>query len=107
MKTLITSKGNTAEATFDQRFGRAAYFCIYHSDTLKTEYIQNSNAEDEKGVGSDVAQKIIEMGVQRVISGDFGPQAYHLLNEAGIQMVIIPDEEKKIQQILRLINSNL
>lgn len=107
MKTLITSKGNTAEAAFDQRFARAAYFCIYHSDTLKTEYIQNSKAEAEKSVGSDVAQKVIEMGVQRVISGDFGPQAYHLLNEAGIQMVIMPDEEKKIQQILRLISSNL
>ena len=106
MKTLITSKGKTVEAAFDQRFARAAYFCIYHSDSHKAEFIQNKIAEAEKGVGSDVAQKIIDMGVRRVISGDFGPQAYQLLNEAGIQMVILPDAEKNIQQILSLTSSN-
>lgn len=75
MKILITSKGNKTADYFDQRFGRAKYFCIYNTDTKQTEFLKNENADAQGGAGTKTSEKVIELGIKKVISGDFGPKA--------------------------------
>jgi len=104
MKTLITSKGNSTDSLFDLRFGRGKYFCIFDNETGKTDFIENINANAQGGAGTKTSEKVIELGVKKVISGDFGPKAKDLLIKFGIQMVIISDSNKTIMEIIRTLS---
>lgn len=100
MKILITSKGEGIDSQFDLRFGRGKYFCVYDEATGNTEFHKNNNADAQGGAGTKTAEKVIELGVKKVISGDFGPKAKDLLMKFGIQMVIINDSNKTIKEII-------
>jgi predicted Fe-Mo cluster-binding NifX family protein len=100
MKILITSQGENLDSLFDLRFGRGKYFCIYDDETKKSDFIENKNANAMGGAGTKTSEQIIELGVQKVISGDFGPKAKDLLVKFGVQMVIIKDTDKTIGEII-------
>lgn len=100
MKILITSKGNNTDSHFDLRFGRGKYFCVYDNETKNIEFVENKNAEAQGGAGTKASEQIIELGVKKVISGDFGPKAKELLVKFGIQMVMIKDSDKTIMEII-------
>lgn len=100
MNTLITSTGNTLDSKFDLRFGRAKWFCMYNEEEDTFEFIENPNINLNSGVGIKTSEKIIELGAQKVISGDFGPKAKDTLNKFNIQMVIIKDDDCTIESII-------
>ncbi len=100
MKTVITSKGNNEKAKFDPRFGRAAWFCVLDEESGKSTFIENDQSEATGGAGVKAAEKIVELGIQKVISGDFGPKAKDLLDKFNIQMVIITDDQQSIKEIV-------
>ena len=100
MKTMISSSGNSLESPFDLRFGRAAWFCLFDETTGKASFFQNDYKDEFQGVGGKVVEKAVELGVTKVMSGDFGPKAKDLLERFNIQMVIIPDETKRIADIV-------
>nr|WP_321408522.1 NifB/NifX family molybdenum-iron cluster-binding protein [uncultured Carboxylicivirga sp.] len=104
MKIVITSTQNTPESTFDLRFGRASYFCIYNTDYNSIEFIENENINTKSGAGVKAAEKVIELGVSRVISGDFGPKAKDLLDKFKIQMVMLDDDSQTISSIIKQLN---
>lgn len=100
MKTVITSKGNNQNAEFDLRFGWAAWFCVVDDLSGKSIFIENEHADATGGAGTKAAEKMVELGVQKVISGDFGPKAKELLEKFNIQMVIISEHNQSIKQII-------
>lgn len=104
MKTAITSKDNKTASLFDLRFGRGAWFCVYDSETRTTEFIKNEFADAQSGAGTKAAEKMLELGVRKLISGDFGSKAKEILTQFNIQMVILDDEEKTINDIIMLIS---
>ncbi len=104
MKTVITASNNTIKATFDKRFGRAAWFCVYDEKTKEVNFHQNMHLDDSNGAGLKAAEKIIEMKTQKVISGDFGPKAKALLDKFKVQMVIFQEEDLTIGDILQKLN---
>ena len=99
MKTLISSTGNNLDSSFDLRFGRAAWFCLLNEETGETSFYENENKEASHGAGTKVVEKVVELGVTRVISGDFGPKAKELLEKFNIQMVLLSDDSKSIADI--------
>ncbi len=106
MKTVITASNNSIKATFDKRFGRAAWFCVFDENTKEVNFYQNMHIDASNGAGLKTAEKIIEMKVQKVISGDFGPKAKDLLDKFKIQMVILQEEDLTIGDILEKLNKN-
>ena len=102
-KTIITSTGNNTESQFDKRFGRAKYFCIYDTKTGETEFIENENVNAQGGAGTKTVEKMVELNVSKVISGDFGPKAKDLLDKFNIQMVIIQDDGISITDVINKI----
>lgn len=104
MKTLITSQGDSTDSYFDLRFGRGKYFCIYDGETGKIEFVKNVNADAQGGAGTKTSEVVIELGVKKVISGDFGPKAKDLLMKFGVQMIIISDSNKTIMEIIRTLS---
>ena len=101
MKTVITSTDNKINAEFDKRFGRAAWFCVFDDETSQTAFYDNSNLSAQHGAGSKAAEKMVELGALKVISGDFGPNAKELLDKFNIQMVILQDDDLTVEDVIK------
>ncbi|MPQ46834.1 dinitrogenase iron-molybdenum cofactor biosynthesis protein [Marinifilum sp. N1E240] len=105
MKTIITSTGKGEGSLFDLRFGRAAWFCLYDDENGEVRFIENKHANAAGGAGTKASETAIELGVSKVISGDFGPKAKDLLDEFNIQMVILQDDNNTVEKILKNLKS--
>lgn len=87
MKIAITATGTTLENDVDARFGRCQYFIIVDPETLEYEYIDNAATAPSGGAGVAAAQMIVSKGVEAVLTGNCGPNAYEVLSPAGIKVV--------------------
>lgn len=103
MKTVITSTGDNLDARFDLRFGRAAWFCIYDDATRESSFVANIHKDAQGGAGVKTSEMLIDLGVTKAISGDFGPKAKELLQKFNVQMVILQDGDKSVKHILESI----
>ena len=103
--TIITSSGNSVNAGFDHRFGRAAWFCAYDEKTGETSFYENEFIHANQGAGTRVAERMMQLEAKRIISGDFGPKAKDLLDRFGIQLIIIQDTHISVQDIINRIKN--
>ncbi len=89
MKIAISSKGNTLESATDPRFGRAQQFIIYDLDNGTHSTFNNTqNLTSSHGAGIQTAQNIINAGADLVITGNVGPNAFNVLNSAGVKIYL-------------------
>jgi len=100
MKTVITASSADVESKMDPRFGRCAFFCLYNDEDGQTTFIKNQFKDAQGGAGTKVSEMILSMGVNRVISGDFGPKAKEMLDKFKVQLVKIQDDQKTIKEII-------
>jgi len=84
MKICISSIGQDLAANVDPRFGRAQRYIIIDIETGEFECIDNPAAMAGGGAGTKAAQLVIDKGVQAVLTGNIGPNAFAVLNAAGI-----------------------
>jgi predicted Fe-Mo cluster-binding NifX family protein len=87
MKVAITATGPTLDADIDPRFGRCQYFIIVDPETMQFEALENSGAMAGGGAGVSTAQTIASKGVEAVLTGNCGPNAYQVLSAAGIKVI--------------------
>lgn len=88
MKICVTASGTTLESSVDPRVGRAAYFIIVDSETMAFEAVSNMAAGAMGGAGIQAAQRIASKGVNVLITGNVGPNAFQALASAGIKIVV-------------------
>ncbi|MDH5460217.1 MAG: NifB/NifX family molybdenum-iron cluster-binding protein [Candidatus Bathyarchaeota archaeon] len=88
MKICVTATENTLDAPIDPRFGRAAYFVIVDSETMAFEAVPNMAVGAMSGAGIQAAQTIAGKGVNVLITGNVGPNAFQALSSAGIRIVV-------------------
>ena len=100
MKTIITAMEANLESKLDPRFGRAAWFCLHDSSDGQTSFIKNEFKDAQGGAGTKVVEKLLNMKVERIVSGDFGPKAKDLLDKYKIQLVKMHDDQKTIKEII-------
>ncbi|MBN1573393.1 MAG: NifB/NifX family molybdenum-iron cluster-binding protein [Deltaproteobacteria bacterium] len=87
MRIAITSKGDSLESGLDPRFGRCQYFIIVDSDDLQNfKALSNDAVSSGGGAGIKAAQTVINEGVEAVISGNFGPNAFDALYSGGVKL---------------------
>jgi len=87
MKIALSSTGMNLQAQIDPRFGRASYFVIVDGDTMAFEAVPNPHAQAGGGAGIQAAQLVVDQGVEVVITGNCGPNAFQVLQAAGIQVL--------------------
>ena len=87
MKVAITSMGDNLNSQVDPRFGRCQFFIIVDPETLEFEALPNSNLQAPSGAGIATAQMIAQKGVDTIITGNVGPNAYQTLSAAGIKVL--------------------
>ena len=85
MKIAITSSGDNLDSQMDPRFGRCQYFMIVDPDTMDFEAMPNESAMASGGAGIQAAQTIVNVGINGVITGNVGPNAFEVLSAAGIE----------------------
>ena len=83
MIVCISATAPTQTADVDPRFGRAAAFVYYDTDSGTFEGAENPPA-GAGGAGVQTAQLVVDRSVKAVVTGSVGPNAYRVLNAAGI-----------------------
>jgi predicted Fe-Mo cluster-binding NifX family protein len=87
MKIAISAAGSNLESEVDPRFGRCQYFIIANPETMEFEASENFNVMAAGGAGIATAQMIAGKGVEAVLTGNCGPNAYQVLSAAGIKVI--------------------
>jgi predicted Fe-Mo cluster-binding NifX family protein len=87
MKIAVSAMAPNLEAQVDPRFGRCQYFVVVDAETMQFEAIENSGAMASGGAGISTAQTIAGRGIQAVLTGNCGPNAFEVLSAAGIEVV--------------------
>jgi len=89
MKIVVSTKGTSLNSDVDPRFGRAAGFFLYDTDTGNTTYLDNSPHRDlSQSTGIKSTQMIIEAGTDVLITGQMGPKAAQVLNRSKVEIYI-------------------
>ncbi len=88
MKIIITTSSNKTDQPFNPRFGRAAYFMCYDSETQAWSALANPAADARGGAGPQAVQFIANQGAEVVISGRYGPSAFTALEAADVKAYI-------------------
>jgi len=86
MKLCISSTGDNLDANVDQRFGRCSYFLVVDTETMETQAIPNAAVSSSGGAGIQAAQIVTKQKIQSVITGNIGPNAFQILEAAGIKV---------------------
>lgn len=83
MKLVVTSQGTNMQSPVDPRFGRAANFIVFDTDTGSCSAVCNSiNANAAQGAGIQAGKRVVELGADALITGHVGPKAFAAL-QAG------------------------
>ena len=88
MKVCVTATSDSLEAQVDPRFGRCPYFVFVEPETMRFEAVSNVSAGAMGGAGIQAAQAVANKGVEVVITGRVGPNAFQALSAAGIKIMI-------------------
>jgi len=88
VRICVTASGTTLDASVDPRVGRAAYFIIVNSETMAFEAVPNTAGGAMSGAGIQAAQTIASKGIDVLITGNVGPNAFQALSSAGIKIVV-------------------
>lgn len=89
MKIAITSQDKELSSEVDPRFGRAKWFIVFDTDTGKYDAVNNEvGLNAAQGAGIQTGQNIANIGVEGVITGNVGPNAFKTLNAAGVKIFL-------------------
>lgn len=86
MKLCITATGRDLDSSVDERFGRASYFLIIDTETMKFEAVRNTAQTAGGGAGIGAAQIISDKEVDALLTGVVGPNAFSALRAARIRI---------------------
>jgi predicted Fe-Mo cluster-binding NifX family protein len=90
MKIAITTNGTDLQSSLDPRFGRCPYFLLVDLETLECETTPNPGASAGGGAGIKAAQALTGLGAGALITGQCGPNAYQILEAAGLRIMQAP-----------------
>ena len=89
MKIAITAQGKELSSEIDLRFGRAKWLLVVDSETDDFEVHDNElNLNAVQGAGIQTGQNIANLGVDAVITGNVGPNAFKTLNAVNVKIFL-------------------
>ncbi len=101
MKIAITSSGDTLNSEVDPRFGRAKWLLLMDTQTGLSEAHDNAvNLNIVQGAGIQTGQNVVNLGVEAVITGNIGPNAFKTLNAVNIKVFLA--NSKTVQEAVDL-----
>ena len=98
MKICITSTGPSLDSEMDSRFGRCQYFIFVDPESLELEAVENPNLGAAGGAGIQSAQLVANKGIEVLITGQVGPNAFTTLQAAGTKILV--GASGKVREVL-------
>ena len=87
MKIVVSAKGGTPESEVDPRFGRAACFLVFDTESGVWQTVDNASAiSAAHGAGIQSAETVCRLGADVVISEHVGPKAFTVLSAGGVKI---------------------
>ena len=89
MKVAVSAVSKDIKQPVNPVFGRCPGYVIAEIDENKvkeTKFVKNPGMSTGMGAGIAAAQAIASQGVQAVISGNVGPNAFMVLQQSGIKI---------------------
>lgn len=99
MIIAISANKDNMKSLVSQHFGRCEWFCLYNTESKESSFIENPLQNQQENAGHDVAELLINRGVNAVIAGHFGSKVVAKFIKLNIQM-IIPESPKTITKII-------
>jgi predicted Fe-Mo cluster-binding NifX family protein len=103
MKIAISGQDTSLASPVACHFGRCCYFHIYDDETGKTELFENCDKEKKVCAGEAILHCLIERGVTRIVSANFGDRVQKEMVDKNIQMTLLTDCSKNVGDIIRII----
>lgn len=100
MILLISAQQPQLDSPIDDRFGRSPWLIQMDTETHQWEAFPNPGATQSGGAGVAAAQFVINLKVDVVISGDFGPNAASAFRTAAISMHLFAGDISTVQQAI-------
>jgi predicted Fe-Mo cluster-binding NifX family protein len=88
MKIAVTASGEGLDAPASPVFGRCQWYVLVDTETMEVETLANPALAASGGAGVQAAQHIAGLGIQAVVTGNVGPNAYQVLNAAGVAVYL-------------------
>jgi len=87
MKIAVSALENRPSGPVDLRFGRATLFLVTSDEGATWQTIDNSAiAEAAQGAGIQTSQRLVDAGVEAIITGHVGPKAFAVLQSGKVAM---------------------
>lgn len=90
MKIAVATTKGGLDDTVSPVMGRCLTFTLVEvegEEIKKTEVVKNDFAAATGGAGVQAAQFVANQKVEAVIAGNFGPNAFGILDQAGVKVV--------------------
>lgn len=85
MKVCISAAGPSLDSAQDARFGRCETFFIHDTETGEERFMENPFKGAVGGAGVRAAELVVSEGATELVSGNYGPNAWEVLAEAGVK----------------------
>jgi predicted Fe-Mo cluster-binding NifX family protein len=87
MKIAVSAAGQGLEAQVDPRFGRAAAFVLYDTESRTVQQVDNRQSLNAaQGAGIQAAETVARLGAACLLTGHCGPKAFRALQSASIRV---------------------
>ncbi len=89
MKVAVSAGSDSPEGNVTPVFGRCAGFLILEvedGEIKKSEFVENAGINAAGGAGMIAANTVAGKGVEAVLTGNMGPNAFGPLDKAGIKV---------------------
>lgn len=101
MKIAITSYGKDLFSKVDRSFGRAKWVIVFDTETNTFKaYDNKQNINIAQGAGIQAGQNIANLGVEVLLTGNVGPNAFKTLSTAFIKIFIVDKGVETVQDAL-------
>jgi len=101
----ISSAGKTEKSFLDLRFGKCETVVIFNRGSQEVILKENPFKHSEQS-GIQLVNFLIQEGVNTIITGEVGPSVSQLLEKKKLQLVLLPEEKIKIEEILERLKSS-
>jgi len=89
MKIAVSSNGNDLSAQVSPVFGRCPYYLFVDTESMAFEAVPNPAISAPGGAGIQAAQFVASQGAKAVLTGNVGPNAFNVLQTAGVQVFTV------------------
>jgi predicted Fe-Mo cluster-binding NifX family protein len=89
MRIVVTAEGAGLDASASSVFGRCQAYVFVETDSMEAETLENPAINTASGAGIQAAQFVVEKGVEAVVTGNVGPNAYSVFQASGVPVYLL------------------